>query len=69
MIDWNDPNEAFYDKHNIIFDVPFEGATHRKKVDDESSDVIADSTYVKPTRPVFAVVKSWSPFDDKDKKE
>lgn len=69
MIDWNDPDESSYDKHNLIFDVPFEGATHRKKGDNESSGVIADSTYVKPTRPVFAVVKSWNPFDDKDKNE
>jgi hypothetical protein len=72
MIDWTDPTDPSYNKHNLIYDIPCErmprmaGGTEAEEV---KEDEVVDSTkYRKTKRPIYAVVKSWSPFD-KDKTE
>jgi hypothetical protein len=73
-IDWNDPTEPSFNKHNLIYDIPCEGMPRKvgeteTGEDDVNDDDVVDSTkYRKAKRPIYAVAKSWSPFD-KDKIE
>jgi hypothetical protein len=54
-IGWRDPNDPSYDKHNLLFDIPFEGM--KREQNTPSMRLGVDSTR---TTPVFSVVKSWS---------
>ena len=64
MIDWNDPSDPSYEKHNLINDFPVKGALNQDRGANDGVEV----EYAKPTTPIFALVKSWSPFENKDKK-
>jgi len=68
LIDWTDPNEPSYKRHNLIFDLPFEGSPHHNvdetnpSGDGANNDSIEETADSKRKRPIFAVAKSWDAF-------
>lgn len=68
-IGWSDPSDPSYDKHNLIFDVPYENMKRQKRETAKRSasggnDV--NSSH-REASPIFSIVKSWSRSQDSAK--
>lgn len=57
-IGWKDAQDETYDKHNLIYDVPYEGMKRR-----QFEKANSDAPFL-PKFPVFSPVKSWSRAQD-----